>query len=454
MDALAVKNLFLDAASEWICDSCGVDIRYIAAKAGDELRVIDASFAIFPLPQGSESKDFFVDTGTIVAGQVQKHPVSKNELIDQITEAVNGSICIGDQKLQLVFETEPNYYSELLHRDSWFSELHLQVIGQQPPSFSALNVKKIDQALRTGTPPFDGLSDLCGWLHLSDINALGRAAALNIRVLPPVDLRIDQSSLSSNQLQVTLEAHPELDPHRISLALRIFPGVGIKSRKQVGDQIKWEARDNRAQVGTVNLELEHADSVLAMLTLGEITVRRQWIIDPDKAINPRYVATQLFDKDLKQLRQALFDSSDSVRFEQGVSSLLFILGFAPAIQVETQAPDILLQSPSGRLALVECTLKTADFQTKVGKLVDRRNALRKHFESIGSPHRLDAFLVCGTPEAQIAYRKEDLTKQEISLLSKENIEQAFNGIRTPQNPDQMLESAARRLSEALSIFER
>lgn len=454
MSELAVKNLFLDAASEWICDSCGLDIRYLAAKAGDELRIIDASFAIFPLAQGSESKDFFVDTGTIVAGQIHKHPVSRNELVDQITNAVNGSICIDDKKLRLVFETEPNYHSELLHRDSWFSDLHLQVIGQQPPGYSALDVTKIEQALRKGTPPFDGLSDLCGWLHLSDISTLGRAAALGIRVLPPIDLRIDQSSLSANRLQITLEAHPKLDRDRVSLALKVFPGVGIKSRKQVGDQIKWEAKDNRVQVGTVALELEHADSVLTMLTLGEITIRRQWIIDPDKAINPRYVATQLFDKDLKQLKQALFDSSDSVRFEQGVSSLLFILGFAPAIQVETQAPDILLQSPSGRLALIECTLKTADFQTKVGKLVDRRNALRKHFESIGSPYRVDAFLVCGTPDAQIAYRKDDLTKQEISLLTKENIEQAFNGIRTPQSPDQMLETAARKLSEALSIFDR
>lgn len=454
MDALAVKNLFLDAANEWICDSCGLDIRYIAAKADDELRVIDASVAIFPLPQGSDSKDFFVDTGTIVAGQVHKHPISKNELIDQITKAVNGIIVIGGGELKLVFETAPSYYSELLHRDTWFSELHLQVIGQQPPSYSALNVTKIEQALRKGTPPFDGLSDLCGWLRLSDISALGRAAALNIRVLPPVDLRFDKSSLSANQLQVILEAHPKLDLHQISLAIKTFPGVGIKSRMQVGDQIKWEANGNGLQVGTVTLELEHADSVLAMLALGEITVRRQWIIDPDKAINPRYVATQLFDRDLKRLRQALFDSSDSVRFEQGVSSLLFILGFAPAIQIETQAPDILLQSPSGRLVLVECTLRTADFQTKVGKLVDRRNELRKHFESIGSPHRVDAFLVCGTPEEQIAYRKEDLTKQEIFLISKENIEQAFNGIRTPQSPDQMLATASRRLSEALSLFDR
>jgi len=44
-----------------------------------------------------------------------------------------------------------------------------------------------------------------------------------------------------------------------------------------------------------------------MLTLGTQTIRRQWFNDSDKALNTRYVATQFFDKDLEQLRQALLE---------------------------------------------------------------------------------------------------------------------------------------------------
>lgn len=63
--------------------------------------------------------------------------------------------------------------------------------------------------------------------------------ALTIRVGPPVDLIFGRCTLSDDQLELTLLAHPDFDVARISLAVRTVPGDGLLARTQVADEIKW-----------------------------------------------------------------------------------------------------------------------------------------------------------------------------------------------------------------------
>lgn len=352
------------------------------------------------------------------------------------------------QTIRLTKETELRYYAEHSHRDTWFTELNLQVTGQRLNPLSGADAADIDTALRNATPPFDGIEDLGNWLRLRDRRVNGHESAINIRVSPPVDMIFDKSSLHDNKFQLAFSAHSQLDVSKVGVSLREFPGIGIKSRRQVGDSIIWSRAKGGRRPGQLKAKLSSADSVLVMLTLGKQTIRRQWFTDPDKALNTRYVATQFFDKELKQLRQALLDSTDSVKFEQAVASLLYLLGFSTAIQVETQAPDILVSSPTGKLAIFECTTKISDFQSKLGKLVDRRNALLASLNAMGNVHRVDAFLVCGLPKSQIAAEEKLLTQHRVTLLSRENLADALIRLRTPTSPDEMLDQADSQLEQA------
>ena len=350
--------------------------------------------------------------------------------------------------IQLANESEHQYYSEYSHRDTWFTELNLRISGQRSSSLSGTDTAEIATALRAATPPFDGLEDLGTWLQLSDGLINGRESILNIRISPPIDMLFDHSSLQKNKFQLAFSAHQNFDYSKIKVAIREFPGEGLNSRKQVSESIIWSSIKKGRRTGKLKVKLLNADSVLMMLTLRTQTIRRQWFTDPDKALNTRYMATQYFDKDLKQLRQALLDSTDSVRFEQAVASLLYLLGFSGAIQVETHAPDILVSSPMGRLAVIECTTKIADFQSKLGKLVDRRNALLSSLNTMGNLHRIDAFLVCGLPKSQIAVEDKLLTSHRVTLLCRENLAEALNRLRTPRSPEEMLDQAAAQLDQA------
>ncbi len=339
------------------------------------------------------------------------------------------------------------HFSEMPNRDSWLFDLHLQISGARTAPPSSAETLRNDQTLRQITPPFDGMADLCSWLQLSDTRVNGQSSSINIRVHPPVVISLDESNLQSNRLLLTLKSHSKYSRSNIQLAIREYPGLNIETRKHVSASISWQRAKDGLRTGLLDLPLTNADSVLAMLIAGDRTVMRRWFFDPGKAANARYVATQLFDKDLKQLRKSLIDTTDSVGFEKGVASLLFLLGFSPAIQVEAEAPDIVVTTPGGKLAIIECTIKTSDFETKVGKLVDRRNALKKVLEASNHNLRVDAFLVCGLPKSRIAAEEGRLAKHQILLLSREDIANAFDQLRIPKNPDEMLDRAFTKLSE-------
>jgi len=392
-------------------------------------------------------RSFSIKAGSLLAGREILPSLSKAEILDFLSGAAQGHVKANGLNLVLELGTPAEYYSDIPHKDEWFSNLHLQVSGTKlvPPPLKETIAN--DHALRCASLPFDGLHDLGSSLQLSDSRVNGQAPKISIRVGVPVDIHFSSTNLRENKLNLTLHAHPKFDVKKIGLAIREFPGKGVETRKQMAQKIKWGRAKDGVRAGVLAVTLANSDSVLAMLTINRRTSRRQWFLDPDKAVNSRYVATQLFDKDLRQLRLSVLEPIDPDRFERGVASLLFLLGFSPAIQVETQAPDIVVTTIGGKLAIVECTLKISDFQSKLGKLVDRRNSLMQTLETTGHALEVGAFLVCALPRPQIAIENIQLAQHQITLLCKEDLTQAFEQLRLPKDPDAMLASAAARLAE-------
>lgn len=331
-------------------------------------------------------------------------------------------------------------------RERGFSELHLQVLGARRPQPSSLELANADNELRLATPPFDGVTDACNWLGLTAPGSSSDANSLNIRVGPPVDLIFDECRLSADCLTLTLHAHPKFDISRVRLAVRAAPGSGLLGRQQVAGDITWRRARSGRRPGVAQIHLPQADSALAMLMIEGSTVRRQWFIDPAKARNNRYLAVQHFDKELRMIRQAVLDSSDSVKFEHGVAALLFLLGFTPSVQLETDAPDLVVTTPGGKLALVECTIRTSDIAAKIGRLVDRRGSLSKYLVASGHPAEVNAVLVCRLPLDQLPAQVTEASRNKVTLLTNENLLAAFDQVRLPEDPDEVLAGAMARLA--------
>jgi hypothetical protein len=159
-------------------------------------------------------------------------------------------------------------------------------------------------------------------------------------------------------------------------------------------------------------------------------------------------AVQLFDKDLRMLRQGIWQTADANRFELAVQTLLFLLGFAPTVMIERDAPDLIVATPGGRLVLVECTTRIADFHAKVGKLIDRRGALIKAMQTSGHGTTVLSVLVCALPRDQIAVSNAELAANLVLLMSAETLAAALDQTRVPVEPDKLVDDGFASVSRS------
>ncbi len=425
-----------------MCNSYSVDIRFISRAADDgSMRILAASISLFPLP-APQDLSFQREVGDLFVGQWQNTVQAKQTLLRIVEQAISGVIMIEGRELRLVAAQQPfSYSSEMALHNRWFNDLHLKVIGDRYPLQSAITLAALDDALRGSSLPFDGMEDLAGWFGLPSPFLAPEPPTITIRIAPPADLMLIDCELSNNRLALTVHAHPELGTETVALALLAVPGNGLGARRQVAEQIRWSEIHEGRRAGTLEAELEAADQALAILMIGGATVRRQWFLDPAKARNNRLLAVQQFDSELRMIRRSVLEpSTDPTKFELGVAALLFLLGFSPLVQIETDSPDIIVMSPGGRVAIVECTTRIADFNSKLGKLVDRRGALSNTLSLSGHRAEIVAVLACALPRDQIAVSEEDLSRTGVTLVSKENLSNALDRVRNPGDPDQLLAS--------------
>lgn len=403
-----------------------------------------------PLPS-LQDMSFQIETSQFYAGQYQLSKQPKPKLITILNRAAQGQIDVYGHSFCLRGEQPFSLYSEMIHRDRWFSDLHLQVIGNRQSIPSAIDVASIDNALRRNELPFDGLADIASWLGLADPRNSHAPPSINIRVSPPIDLIFSESKLEDDQMRLILYSHPHFDVSRVGLAVRAVPGKALESRKQI-KEIDWKLARNGKREGVALISLEQADSVLVMLMIGDSTVRRQWILDPAKARNSRLITIQHFDRELRMVRQAVLDPLGAEHFEKGIAALLFLLGFTPVLNIEKDSPDLVVTTPGGKLVIIECTTRIADFSSKLGKLVDRKGSLSEALQASSHHSRVDAVLVCALPITQIATQGDELKTHQIILITKEELLIAFDRLRFPNDPDEMIDKAIAKLATVGNPF--
>ena len=446
MNSESPNEIFLNAAESWLCDRYSVDIRYFAERSAAEWAIWTVSIHVQPLPPQVDLQ-FHFEGGNFQLGLIQVYPASRKELLTLLQNASNGVIDVDHLRLALPSERF-DFYSEMSDRNRWFSDLHLLVQGDQRPLPSPGSLLALDNALRLATPPFDGLNDVLNWLGLRDPGSSSNSPSIAMRIAPPVDLAVGAWQLRNDCLSLTLRAHRSFDVDRVSIGVRSLPDDALAGRLQVASEIEWSVEDEEVNCGRLELELGGKEAALVFLMIGTHVVRRQWLLDPDRARNRRFLAVQEFDSDLRMIRDGIFTSTDSNRFEHGVAALLFLLGFSPCVQLEKDAPDLVVATPGGRLCAVECTTRISDFSSKVGKLVDRRGRLNKAFAASGHIGDVVAALVCRLPRDQIPVRLEELNSHQVILATAENLTEGLNRVRFQNDPDQMLIDAQMQFHSA------
>ena len=440
-------ELFKSASSQWLCDPYSVEIRYIGLKGKDFNRLLSCVVKFWPVGT-SPSSSLRVSANQIIAGRELLTDFSLKELSVLINNLEQGKLILKNLALNIEAKQGLSYYSEMISNDRWFCDAHLLITGDAQNPLSSVEIAKVNSQLRLNKQPFDGLNDLVNNLNVPDTLTSYKQSQIEIRISPPIDIRIDESSLSKGKFNLILHAHQKLITKNISLAIREFP-ENLTSRKQVASKVKWETQGSGIQVGNLQINTKNSFAVQVILMAGSNTVRRQFFDDLLKVPNRRLSAFSNFDNDLTMLKRALNGDFDSNGFETAVNSLAYLLGFSGTVMNENKAPDLILSTPNENIVIIECTTRIADFSSKLGKLVDRKNALITLLESSGDSRKVYSYLVCSLPKNQIKHDEKELAKHKITLLTKESLDDLLNRLKIPQDLEKLLSDDEKVLENLL-----
>jgi hypothetical protein len=433
-----LRDYILDAATSWLCDGYELDLRYLALNTSNGWSLIEAGVFLWPLAH-KENVSFSVLTPNIAAARVITPSVSKAQAMQVLLAAGDGRIHSDVGSLSLGGADVLRWYSEAATNSTWYSTLQLRVSAQISDSpVHPRRVTHINDELRLASEPFDGLDDLTAQLGIRGSLSGSTERKIEISIAPPCELNVTSCSLRKDVFRSTFLAHPSLEPHKVGFAIRSAPGNGRRARRQVAGEIDWGATKDGLKIGSLSLKVENSDSVLAMLSVAGHTVRRQWVMDPQKAPNTRFVTLQFFDQELRMLHRNLFEQQDAKKFELAVAALLYMLGFSCGLPAETESPDIVIAMPNGESLIVECTMKVADFSSKTGKLVERRAALSRALASANLSEHVTAILVCRLTRDEISATTNDVSSHGILLFAREDIESALTKVRFGQDPTMLL----------------
>lgn len=433
-----LQEQFKAQAKSWVCDGYFADIRYWVSNA-EPSALWAAVVFLNPLNPG-DADSFSVDFGFGKVGRILLTNVSRADLELIISELASGSLPAGLGAPKASLSRPLSFQSDSHDGGLWFRQLHLSVKSVEEVSVPPQALIDLDHALRSCPVPFDGVADVCSWFGFKNWPASSFAPRIDVFVGPPVDVDLKDSelALSDGKLKLTLHAHPNLEWSLVALGIRLVPTDASSGRIQVAGRIKWGDVSEDRRVGSLEVEAKDAASALSMLSVGGVTVRRHWFVDKKKSPNARFVSSSFFDKELRRIRHAVLESDQSDKFEKGIASLANMLGFAVEMPLETEAPDLIVHAPSGRILLVECTLKVTDAAAKAGKLADRRIVLEEFLRSNKDFRQVFSVLVTRQSEVNPGIDRDAIRGRGVALVGRELLEQLFFRVEAYPDPDQLL----------------
>ena len=237
-----------------------------------------------------------------------------------------------------------------------------------------------------------------------------------------------------------------LEPAECHLGYRVLLHGEVKDRGAImGKDMEWETRDLHAY-GKSNLTIPSGAVLQCFAAYRGHVHNEGWIADPALSQNPRRAAFEAFDEQLAVLRDFLFEErkprKDARDFEIGTTWLLWLLGLnvvnvgsAPRM---SDATDLIATTPAGHMALVECTVGQLKADTKLSRLVERAQTIRKRLDASGNRHiRLLPVIATALGREEVKADLDQALQLGVAVATRDDLSSALNRTVMHQNPDQI-----------------
>src|SRR6185437_15399017 len=181
-------------------------------------------------------------------------------------------------------------------------------------------------------------------------------------------------------------------------------------------------------IGSAEIDVPKAAIVQAIPAYDGLAQHAYAFGDPNAFQNARRAAYETIDPQFATMQETLDRAqkpkAPSRDFESVVSWLFWMLGFSPAHFgiVHTEAADIVMVTPSGHFAVVECCTGALDI-SKLNRLHARTQAIRVALGKSGAHHfRVIPVFVTALTRAEVDAGVEQAERIGIQLLTRDAID--------------------------------
>jgi len=348
--------------------------------------------------------------------------------------------------------------------DAFFTPLHptalqsqtrvnvLQIKGEQQHLENGPSI--LDWELRGSDTPYDSVQELLGEYGLGGLFTDRITAEVVASGVMGFDG--DASTIDGETATIAIRLANTLDYNNAAVGYReITPGRTNRG-KITGSQFSWRQTDS-AQVGTFQMMVARAAIVHCYAMYQNVAQTHWFISDPTTSQNPRRVIFDSFDTGLAILKGFLGRShtrgQDARDLEVGIAWLFWMLGFNP-VQLGSTArtqdfADLIVMTPRGHAAIVECTTGLLRADNKLPKLLARHSAVRARLDQSNNRHiKLLPIMISTLTKAELQADLEQAEKLGVGVLTREDLDQLVDRTVITNNADELF-SLAEKDIEAL-----
>jgi hypothetical protein len=447
-------NAFYGAIAPWESGYENNSFAYVAIRRGSVFVIVQGAIWLNAMHSKTPFKTF--ESQNVRAGHFLLSDLKKTfkELIDDIG---NGSV--NTPQGEFIFPQDiPS------HRAS-FTPIHPSVQQSQ----SRVNVLRLtggrqllegrpsvlDWELRSSTVPHDTVQEL-----FAEYGLVGLFAdAITIEVIGTAVMGFDgdNSKITDETAHIVIRLANTLDVEGASLGYRELNKGKVTRGVLTGSQFAWKKSDEM-QIGTFDLSVTKA-AILHCYAIYKGAAQTHWYIyDPTTSQNSRREVVESFDSGLAVLNTFISRPNskghDARDFEVAVAWLFWMLGFG-TVQMGSTArtqdfADLILTTPQGQIAIVECTTGLLRADSKLSKLVARHSTVRQRLNQSNNSHvKLLPVMVSSLPRAELQADLEQAEKLGVFVVAKEDLDHIV--LRTAvgaNNPDEIFSEAEKTVRKA------
>ncbi|WP_018235237.1 hypothetical protein [Ensifer sp. BR816] len=313
-----------------------------------------------------------------------------------------------------------------------------------------------DWRLKSASTPFDNLQELMTEYGVGPLTAEFTQVQLEAHASVAVDLSL---RVQGEKADLGFLLAKGLDTNKASLGYRVVSNNAVVTRSVVaGREMKWSENELHLR-GLKQISVPSAAVIQCYASYDGIAQNEGWIADPINVQNARRAVYQTFDTKLEVIQDYLTrdqGKGNSRDVEDGVSWLSWMLGFSPAAlgynPRASDAPDLLVCSPNGNVAVVECTTALLPGD-KLVQLLSRTVQVKQRLAKSGNSHlTVIPVMVTTRTRDEVKANLEQAERQGVLVVTQEVLLKSLNRTLVVPDAEQMFSEGVAAITAARSKY--